>query len=182
MERIERHDLINAVGLAVVLMGIALLLILAARALFDTVGGGLVESTRPPAPATTEAPAEVTEAPADPAQTEADPAVGATTTLPPRPPSEVTIRVFNSAQRAGIAAAGGSRLSSAGYDVVDLKNGPPQDASVVYHAEGYENEARAVARALNIAETAVQPVPAQPPVDASGVAVVVLLGADTTVG
>lgn len=181
----------NAIGLAVVLMGLALLLILGARALFRTVDGGVVESTRSEPATTTTAPGQE----GDPAgevaapgegDAPAEPAPGSqptTTTAPPlREPGDVAIRVGNSAQRSGIAAAGGSRLSALGYNVVDLSNSPPLDDSRVYHTEGYEPEARAVARALGIAETAVGPVPANPELDASGVDVVVLLGADTTVG
>jgi hypothetical protein len=185
VERIERHDWINAIGLAAVLMSIALLLILGARALFDTVGDGLVASSRPDPPATT-VPAEPdADAEPDPdaeAEADAEPEVEPEPELPPREPSEVTVRVANSAQRSGIAAAGGGRLSTLGYNVADLTNGPPLATSVVYYAEGYEREAQGVARALGVPEPAVQPVPPAPAVDASGVAVVVVLGADTTVG
>jgi hypothetical protein len=184
VERIERHDLVNAVALAAVLMTLALLLIIGARALFRTVDGGIIESSRPPTTATT-APAETSGdgAAGGGTEGEAEAATTTSTTLAPlREPGEVTIRVGNGAQRSGIAAAGGSRLSSLGYNVVDLKNAPPAPTSAVYHAEGYEQEGRAVARALAIPETAVGPVPANPPLDASGVALLVILGADTTVG
>lgn len=189
MERIERHDLVNAVALAAVLMTLALLLILGARALFDTVDDGVIDASRPPEASTTAVP--TTAAPGgegagagaeggEPA--EGDATTTTATTAPPRDPAEVTVRVGNGAQRSGIAAAGGARLTSLGYNVVDLSNAPPLPSSVVYHAEGYGAEAEAVARALGVALTAVGPVPANPPLDASGVAVVVVLGSDTTVG
>jgi hypothetical protein len=153
------------------------MLILGARALFRTVD--VVDASRPEVPTTTTAPAAEA---GEQVEAEPEPEVTTTTTLPPRQPGEVTVRVGNAAQRAGIAAAGGDRLGTLGYNVVDLKNAPPRATSVVYHAEGYEAEARAIAAALGIPEAAVGPVPPNPEVDAAGVAVLVVLGADTTVG
>jgi hypothetical protein len=195
VDRIERHDLINALALAAVLMTLALLLIVGARELFRTVDEGLVVSSPSGGEATAttvagEVPAEGGEPgggePAAPAEGEAGPvepdeAATTTTVPPPRPPGEVAVRVANGAQRVGVAAAGGGRLESLGYQVVGLANAAARPTSVVWFVEGFEPEARAVAEALGVPAGEVGPVPADPGVDVSGASVLVVLGADTSV-
>jgi hypothetical protein len=196
VDRIERHDLINALALAAVLMTLALLLIVGARELFRTVDEGLVVSSPSGGEATAttvagEGTAEGGEPgggePAAPAEGEAAPddpdeaAATTTTVAPPRPPGEVAVRVANGAQRVGVAAAGGGRLESLGYQVVGLANAAARPTSVVWFVEGFEPEARAVAEALGVPAGEVGPVPADPGVDVTGASVLVVLGADTSV-
>ncbi len=192
VDRIERHDVINAVGLTVVLLAMALGLVFGARALFNTVNDGLTESTDSQekidaaAARAAEEAASTDGAPAADTETTEPPVVEETTTTAPpaviRPPAEVTVRVSNSARRAGVAGAGTEILTQAGYASLSPKNGPTIANSVVYYVEGYDADAAAVARLLNMAETSVAPMPADPGVPIDGAQLVVMLGEDTTVG
>ncbi len=189
VDRIERHDVINAIGLAVVLLAMALALVFGARSLFNTVNGGLVEKTEDPAKLEAEAAQEAEDAAAaegdgdtsstsepeieDTPTTEAAPTV--------RPPGEVTIRVGNGARRSGVAGAGTDLLTQAGYKALTPKNAPTVAKSVVYYVEGYEADAAQVARLALMGETAIAPMPADPGIAADGAQLVVILGQDTTV-
>ncbi len=192
VDRIERHDMVNAVGLTVALLAMALGLVFGARALFNTVNDGLTESTD----SQEKIDAAAARAAEEAAAAEGDPAVetDTTTTLPVeettttapapviRPPAEVTVRVSNSARRAGVAGAGTEILAQAGYASLSPKNGPTIANSVVYYVEGFDADASAVARLLNMAETAVAPMPADPGIPIDGAQLVIILGEDTTVG
>ncbi len=60
VERIERHDVINAALLAAVLLGMALVLLFGARSLFETLGGSDPELIEAGATTTTPAPTTMT--------------------------------------------------------------------------------------------------------------------------
>ncbi len=191
VDRIERHDVINAIGLAVVLLAMALALVFGARSLFNTVNGGLVEKTEDPAKLEAEAAQEVEDAAAAAGEGEGDtsstsePEVEDTPTTEVaatvRPPGEVTIRVGNGARRSGVAGAGTDLLTQAGYKALTPKNAPTVAKSVVYYVEGYEADAAQVARLALMGETAIAPMPADPGIAADGAQLVVILGQDTTV-
>ncbi len=176
MERIERHDIINAVILAVVLLAMALALVFGARSLFRTVTGGeLVDAVETPqtVPATVPDSTEST-----------DPVEETTTTLAqPHPNGEVKVRVGNAASRGGIAGAGTRVLDQAGYDTLGAKNADsPSDTSIVYYIDGYQADAAQAARLLGVPEVNIAPMPADPGVPIEDAMLVVILGADTTVG
>lgn len=199
VDRIERHDVINAVGLAAVLLAMALGLVFGARSLFDTVNEGLVDSTQDPASIEADD-AEQNAADAENADGDAAEGAGATgdgaggatepdtetttTSEAPaiRPPGEVTIRVGNGARRSGVAGAGTDILTQAGYKALSPKNAPTVAASVVYYAEGYEADAAQVARLTLMGESAIAPMPADPGVDIDGANLIIILGQDTSVG
>lgn len=99
------------------------------------------------------------------------------------PASELKIAVLNGAGKSGFAGQGANFLSVAGYPAVTPGNSAATvQASTVYFAPGFENDAAAVAKVLKIAD--VKPIPASPalgkaPADVpSGTAVVVVLGPD----
>lgn len=174
MDRIERHDVVNAIGLALILMGMALALLFGARALFRTLNDGIVDAEKPPevtAPATTTT---------DPSLTTTTEATTTTATI--RIPGEVITRVGNGAQRSGIAGGGTSLLDQAGYVTLAPKNAPPREDSIIYYAETFEADAAQVARLLGVAETAIAPMPADPGVPIEDAQVIAILGRDTTVG
>ncbi|MEZ5229685.1 MAG: LytR C-terminal domain-containing protein [Acidimicrobiales bacterium] len=192
MDRIERHDVINAIGLAAVLLAMALGLVFGARSLFNTINGGLVDKTEDPAKIAAE---QAEQAAADAAAdgtdstdadttdtTEAEPVETTSTTQAVRPPGEVTIRVGNGARKGGVAGAGTDLLTQAGYIALSPKNAPTVANSVVYYIEGYEADAAQVARLTLMGETAIAPMPADPGVPIDGAQLVVILGQDTAVG
>lgn len=176
MERIERHDIINAVLLAAVLLLMALALVFGARSLFRTVtGGSIVDSTK----------TEQTVPDTVPEATETtEPVEETTTTLAQvHPNGEVKVRVGNAASRGGIAGAGTRVLDQAGYDTLGAKNADnPSDTSIVYYIEGYQADAAQAARLLGVPEVNIAPMPADAGVPIDDAMLVVILGADTTVG
>ncbi len=172
VDRIERHDLLNAIGLAAILLAMALALLFGARALFRTVNDGIVSADTTTTAAVTTTEAEETTTTTEPT----------TTTATLRIPGEVTTRVGNGAQRGGIAGAGTSLLDDAGYVTLSAKNAPPTANSIIYYVETYEADAAQVARLLGVAETAIAPMPADPGIPQDDAHVIAILGRDTTVG
>jgi hypothetical protein len=168
VDRIERHDVINAVMLAAVLLLLGFGVITAVNDLMSTVdSGGLVDATKA-TPTTAQ----------DPAGAEAtSTTAGESTTLPPaRPPADVKVRVGNGARRPGVAGAGTEKLAAAGYDTLPPKNGPTMEDSVVYYANGYASEAAAVAVELGLQPTRIAPMPDDPGLPVDGANVVAVLG------
>jgi hypothetical protein len=100
-----------------------------------------------------------------------------TTTAPARSPAEVSVVVANGSGGAGLAGENAATLEAAGYVEVATADAPVQTASVVYFAEGAQADAAAVAKALSIT-AAPEAMPASPPVDPEGAAVLVILGSD----
>ncbi len=195
MDRIERHDVVNAVGLSVALLVMALGLVFGARTLFDTVNGVVSAEKEPETAAdsttttvadstpVTNADGSIIEGTGDPAVTDDTTPDDTTTTTVPlvvRPPAEVTVRVGNGARKPGVAGTGTDILTQAGYPSLSPKNSPTVEASVVYYVEGYEGDAQQVARLMNMAPTSIAPMPADPGLPIEGAQLVVILGADTT--
>lgn len=171
MDRIERHDFVNAVLLAVVLLGMAFALVATTRALFDTVDEGLVEAEKPEETVPTTVPSTTT-TPADEVTS---------TTAPPRLPSEVEVRVGNGANKSGVAGAATDILASAGYVTLGPKNSTIKlDISTVYYMETFGADAEVIATLLNIPTTNTAPMPADTGVPQDTATVIVILGADTT--
>ncbi len=145
------------------LIGVAVLIgvVLLARGFGQE--GGLLETE---APATT-----TTAAPQQNGST-------TTTTVAPRPPAQVKVLVANGTGQAGVAGTKASTLSSKGYTTVDTANAPATPTSVIYYAQGYEQEAAAVAEALSIPASAVAALPSPPPFDIRNSNVIVVIGSD----
>lgn len=95
-------------------------------------------------------------------------------------PSSVVTLVANGTTVSGAAGKVSATLRSAGYDVraaVDATQAAVSTA--VYFAPGYGASAQAVAQLLGVGASAVQTMPAQPPVSsAAGVDVLVIVGPD----
>ncbi len=173
MDRIERHDVVNAVMLAVVLLLFGFAILTAFSSLASTVDEGIVTSTKEP-DADEEPPAGATSSTV-PDEVEEDVA----NLADPRPPGEVTVRVANGARRQGVAGAGTATLEAAGYPALDPKNGPTVDDSVVYYVSGYAADAAAVAELLGLQATAIEPMPDEPGVPIDGAHVIALLGVNS---
>lgn len=178
MDRIERHDFVNAVLLAVVLLGMAFALVAATRALLDTTEEGLIdaespEETVPLTPVTSPDGSTETSEPETEEET--------TSTAPARLPSEVQVRVGNGAGKSGVAGRATDILSNAGYAMLGAKNSTVRlDTTTVYYIEGYSADAEVVAQLLNTPVTNIAPMPPDPGVALDTAAVIVILGADTT--
>ena len=175
VDRIERHDILNAVMLAAVLLLLGFGILTAADSFASTVDEGLIEATKdedattdpPPAGATSSAVVE----------NEADEVEEAATTLPEtRPPAEVIVRVANGARRKGVAGAGTEAVVAAGYQTLPPKNGPTTETSIVYYANGYAAEAATVAELLGLELTAIEAMPSDPGVPIEGAHLIALLG------
>ena len=94
-----------------------------------------------------------------------------------RPPGEVKVLVANATRSEGAASRVTEKLRLAGYNVVPPTDAAKEDATIVYFTTGYEAEAKIVAQALELAPTAVQPLPAPPPIsDLRDATVLVLVG------
>ncbi|MEM9566433.1 MAG: LytR C-terminal domain-containing protein [Actinomycetota bacterium] len=135
-------------------------------------------TTAPGADATTADPA--TSDPAAPTSTEA-PADPLTTV---RPPAEVRVLVLNGAGTQGIAARGTELLQAASYLIGAPKNATANGPSVIYHVDGYQAEALAVAAVFGPGlDTLVRPLdPTVPPVDdTQDAAVIVVIGDDDVI-
>jgi hypothetical protein len=112
-----------------------------------------------------------------------------TTATALRPPASVKVLVANGTV-AGGAGAGSQHLAGQvsttlhgqGYDTLAAVNtNPPQNvtASIVYFQPGYEREAAVLAQSLGLPASAVQAMPAQPPVQSlNGANLLVVAGPD----
>ena len=169
VDRIERHDITNAVLLGGVLLLLGFGMIWALQRLFDTVDEGLVSTEKEAVLESEVAPATTTIT--EPEQT--------TTIVAARPPDEVLVRVANGARRAGVAGAGTETLQAAGYPTLSPKNGPTIDASVVYYRSGYAADAAKIAEVLGLEPTQIEPMPADPGVDIADAHVLALLGVNS---
>lgn len=182
MDRVERHDVLNAVGLAVVLLAMALGLVFGARALFQTVNGGLVDTSKTEDTADADASGGSVTTTSDESTSTSEEEVTTTTEAEPHLPNEVLVRVGNGARRGGVAGAGTSIVEQAGYPTLSPKNAPSAEASIIYYVEGYLADALQVARLLNVAESQVAPMPADPGIPQGEALLVVILGADSGIG
>jgi hypothetical protein len=88
----------------------------------------------------------------------------ATTTTPPttiQPAATVQVVAANGSKVSGLAGKTGAFLAQSGYSqVVTTDSLQPVQASVLYYAPGYEGNAQAMAKLLNLQPTQVQALPA----------------------
>lgn len=101
-----------------------------------------------------------------------------------RAPAEVRTLVLNAGGPQGIAGRATELLQAASYLTSAAKNADANGASVIYYAEGYQNEALAVASVFGPGlESLVQPLdPAAPPsVDLQQATVIIVVGNDDVI-
>lgn len=175
MDRIERHDFVNAALLAIVLLAMAFALVVATRALFNALDEESIVTaeTTPETTTTTTAP-QVTVG--------EEVAEETSSTQPPRAPNEVTVRVGNGAGKSGVAGRATTILANASYVTLGAKNSSVRLATTaVYYVEGYGADAEVIATLLNVPITNIAPMPPEPGIAIDSANVVVILGADTSV-
>ncbi|MGI8685626.1 MAG: LytR C-terminal domain-containing protein [Acidimicrobiales bacterium] len=116
----------------------------------------------------------------DDTSSETTPATDVTTTvvtLPPRAPADVKVIAGNGTGTKGVARTATDQLKAAGYNVLSPTDAVKVDASNVYYVGDFQREAEAVATALGLPPTAVQPFPTPAPLaDARGATVIVIVG------
>lgn len=99
-----------------------------------------------------------------------------------KPPAEVRVMVANGTNTSG--AAGSTRdslVAAAGYIglVANSTNQPNVTTSTVYYSDGYLQNAQGIATTIGLPASAVQPMPASPPVaDLEDAHILVELGTD----
>jgi len=170
VDRLERHDLLNAALLAAVLLLLGFGIITAVRTLGNTLDEGVIVAEKEP---TLESEAT---AGATVEQEDDEESTTTTAVVAARPPEEVQVRVANGARRVGVAGAGTAVLAEAGYDTLDPKNGPTMDDSIVYYISGFAADAVVVAETLGLDPTAIEPMPSDPGVELADSKVIVILG------
>lgn len=96
------------------------------------------------------------------------------------PPAELKILAANGSSVKGLAAKTKEQLAAAGYPAVTAADATQQvTTTIVYFAEGFEADAKAVAASLGLAPARVTAMPQSPPVAALGDnKIVVVLGPD----
>ncbi|MDH3293034.1 MAG: LytR C-terminal domain-containing protein [Acidimicrobiia bacterium] len=165
IDRIERHDFLNAAALALALLFCGYLAVRWLGLLGVTLEQGLWKSEK--------------------VETIDDAnSLDITSILinGSRPPNEVSVRVGNGSDgRTGLAGRATERLGAVGYGTLPAENkvGDPSDESFVFFAEGFVLDARQVAAVLDIPEANVRQLGAEDVgVTIDGADVIVVLGND----
>lgn len=106
------------------------------------------------------------------------------TTEAARPPAEVKVLVANGSSVNGAAGTQTDELEALGYVTATPTNAAERvPATIVYYTAGFEPEARQLAGALGLADTAVAKLPAVAPVDDLQLSnLLVVLGPDLATG
>ncbi len=160
MDRIERHDLLNAFGLALALVAMGFIMLWGLRGAWRTVGD-LISTDETPVIAGEDDGADDGDGGTTGTSTTSTtaPTTTTSTTLPPStlPPAEVTVLVSNAARVGGIAGRASDALTGGGYNVLTPTNSNSQDATEVYHVDGLATEALDIARILQVDETNLRP-------------------------
>lgn len=159
--------------LAIVLLLLGFGIISAVRSLSATLDEGIIIAEKEPTLESEAAPANVT------ATTVVEETTSTTPIVAARPPEEVQVRVANGARRVGVASAGTAVLAEAGYEMLDPKNGPTMDDSIVYYISGFAADAVVVAETLGLDPTAIEPMPSDPGVPLAEAKVIVVLGVNS---
>jgi hypothetical protein len=104
-----------------------------------------------------------------------------TTTVATTPPAQVVLKVANASGATGAASKTRTSLQDKGYSQISILDAPSVVPSTeVLYVEGHQGDAQAVATALGLEGSAVQPMPSPPPVTLGDATVVVLVGPDLT--
>ncbi len=169
LNRIERHDVVNALALAIALLLCGYVVLRWFDYLGETWSGGLWDSEK-----------VETMDDAELARRSAEVAV-----VGSKPPNEVTVRIGNGSDgRDGLAGRATDRLATVGYGTLrpENKSGDPIDESLVYYADGFRPDALQIAGLLGLDESNVRPLPdVNPGVTLDGADVVVVLGNTATI-
>jgi hypothetical protein len=100
-------------------------------------------------------------------------------TVPTRAPGEVSVLTANGTGIRGLGGQTADQLKTLGYNTITAVDATkPLDVTSVQYAEGYQNEAKAIALSLGLPGTAVQPLNSPAVPDTQGASIIVLLGAD----
>ncbi|MBT8241733.1 MAG: LytR C-terminal domain-containing protein [Acidimicrobiia bacterium] len=196
MERIERHDVLNAAMLSFIILGMTLTMLWGARGILDAATGDddgetvdiLANQADDSSSGDANAASESTTTTTTPPSTTSTEPTTTTTSAPTtteavvHPPNEVITRVGNGAAKGGVAGAGTNILVSAGYAALSPKNAETIDVSTVYYLPGYSKDADLVAQLLSVDSSNIFPMPQNPGMPVGEAHVIAVLGRDTPHG
>ena len=174
VDRVERHDVANAIMLAAVLLLLGFGIVTALNSLFDTLDEGVVSAEKA---STLESEAAGSDED-DATPPTSDESTGSSI-VAARPPDAVLVRVANGARRTGVAGAGTETLQSAGYPTLAPKNGPTMEESVVYYGTGYAADASQIAELLGLEPNQIEPMPSDPGVPVDDANIIAILGVNS---
>ena len=147
-------------ALGAVLVGVALLLGVVLLIKGYSADGGLVATSKAPATSSTTTPAP-------------------TTTLPARPPAQISVAVYNATGAGMVASKNRDVLRSRGFEQIAIGDAPSVvPETQIFFTAGSESDAQQVAIALGKDPVLVQAMPTPPPVDLGTATVLVLAGPD----
>ncbi len=156
----------DAVGIALIVGAVLIGLLLLVKG-YDAEGGAVAKDDKASGKVTTTTTAPVAET--------------TTTTLVTNPPAQVQVKVANASGNPANGLAGKTRttLQGKGYTQVSITDAPSAvTATQVLYVAGSQGDAVAVAAALGLPPTAVQPMTNPPPVTLGTSTVLVLAGPD----
>jgi hypothetical protein len=197
VDRIERHDVLNAAMLSFIILGMTFTMLWGANGLLgattgddsgqtvDILANEADDSSSGDAASTTGSTTTTTVGPsttAPTAPTTTTTAMPTTTEAVVHPPNEVITRVGNGAAKGGVAGAGTNILVSAGYAALSPKNAETIDVSTVYFIPGYSKDAELVAQLLSVDSKNILPMPQNPGMPVGDAHVIAVLGRDTPHG
>lgn len=164
LNRIERHDITNAVALALVLLLCVFVILRWVGSLASALDGGFWTAEK----------AATVAAPTEEAVRAANEIRGQ------HSPNEVSVLVGNGSSGIdGLAGRGAERLTDLGYGTLSPQNynGEPVANSMIYYAQGYRPDAEAIAILLSL-DGRLRMITDDIGVNADGADVVVILGDD----
>ena len=159
-------------GIIVIFVAVVIGLALLSKST-SLVGSTEAGSSKPTTTSTTATPS-TTPGTASPVNTGETPAEGV------HAPAQVKIVVVNAAGKAGVGSKNKGILTTAGYNVVDVKDGRPiQATTTVYYTPGYQADAATVKAAIQVSAAKIALLPASPIVpEAANANITVVFGQD----
>jgi len=172
MDRIHRHDVLNALMLALALLMLGFGVVKGISTLSATLDEGVVDSVKVESAET----GGLAVASGDQRTAEVDPELL-------HPPGEVSILVGNGSGKRGAAGSGSSALSSLGYHTLPPDNAKTAELTTVYWVDGFEADGLQVGALVGVTPSQVQPLPAGAAtaleMELTDAEVIVILGADS---
>lgn len=154
------HNQRTDTAIGAVLVGAALLIGVVLLVKGYSADGGLVATSKAPVTSSTTIPAP-------------------TTTLPARPPAQISVAVYNATGGGMVASKNRDLLQSRGFEQIAIGDAPSVvPETQIFYTSGSKSDAQQVAIALGKDPVLVQAMPSPPPVDLGTATVLVLAGPD----
>ena len=171
IDQIERHDIVNSLLLAGVLLVFGYGIITGVGMLGETLDEGLVEATKRPDPADNPVVAIDSNAKDEGSSTSIDDGL--------RPLNEIIIRVANATTTGGIAQRTTDILQADGYVTLPPRTGDSlEEESLIWYLDGFGGEADRLATEMGVSQANVSAIPDDPGIEVDEAQLVLILGAD----